>query len=308
MKLEGKIGYQAKAALLVAALIWGSSFVIMKNTVEVFPPFLLLALRFTVAFLVLGLLFFRHLKRTTWNLLWKCALIGACLFAGYAVQTLGIMETTPGKNAFLTATYCVIVPFLWWIFERRRPQTRNFAAAVLCLAGIGFISLNGALSVSRGDSLSLLSGLFFALHIVLVARFSRGQSMVLITILQFGFTALLSWSFGLSLETFPAVWEPGVVWGIAYLSVFATAIALLLQNLGQKHTHPATASILLSLESVFGVIISVLFQGDRLTFQLCVGFLLVFSSVLISELGFIFRRRREAAETPRGNAEAASRL
>ena len=104
----------AKSSILLATLIWGTSFVIIKDTLEVINPHYLMAIRFTVAFVVLSAVFFRRMKSITREMIWQGSLIGFFLFLAYLWQTLGIMDTTPGKNAFLTAIYCVMVPFLAW--------------------------------------------------------------------------------------------------------------------------------------------------------------------------------------------------
>ena len=105
----------AKPMLFAAALIWGTSFFIMKNALDVMPVFFLLAVRFTAGAFLLALIAWRRWKAFTPDYLWRGAIIGAFLFLAYSVQTFGLARTTPSKNAFLTAVYCVIVPFLtWW--------------------------------------------------------------------------------------------------------------------------------------------------------------------------------------------------
>ena len=135
--------YGGRLALLTAALIWGSSFIIMKDAVADVPVFMLLGIRFMLAFVLLGAVFFRRLMRPDRTLLTGGMLCGTLLLCAYATQTFGLMGTTPGKNAFLTAVYCVLVPFAGWLLFRKRPSRWNWLAAGLCIAGIGFVSLNG---------------------------------------------------------------------------------------------------------------------------------------------------------------------
>ncbi len=285
----------SKLALLSASLIWGSSFFMMKNSVDVFPMFALLGIRFSIGCGLLCLIFVKRLKRVTVKTLWRGALLGLLLFLAYTLQTLGLMGTTPSKNAFLTAIYCIMVPFLFWLVSKKRPDIYNCLAGVLCLMGIGLVSLRGDFTVGLGDGLTMLGGVMYAVHIVAVATVSRDEDPVLLTLVQFGAAAVLSWGFSLPLETFPAS-IPMESWtGLIYLAVFATTAALLLQNVGQKYTHPAAASILLSLESVFGVIFSMIFYGEALTARLVAGFLLIFFSVVVSEtkLKFLFKPVQE---------------
>lgn len=289
-----------KFALFIAALIWGSSFFIVKNAVDVFPPNILLGIRFTVGCLLLALIFWKKLKVLNFSYLWQGSILGVLLFTAYCTQTIGITDTTPGKNAFLTAAYCVLVPFLFWITEKRRPDLYNFAAAFLCLTGIGLVSLDGNFSIRFGDALTLVGAFFYAAHIIAVARFSRGKDPVLLTVVQFGAAAVCSWVLGLATEPFPTVVTLNAVLGVAYLAVFATTAALLLQNVGQKYADPSSAAILLSLESVFGVAFSMVFYHEKLTLRLGAGFLLIFAAVILSETKLSFLRKKRPASASAG--------
>ena len=280
----------AKPMLFAAALIWGTSFFIMKNALDVMPVYYLLAVRFTVGAVLLSLVCWKKWKGFTWDYLWRGAIVGACLFLAYLIQTFGLARTTPSKNAFLTAVYCVIVPFLYWLVIKVRPDRYNIAAAVLCVTGVGLVSLNGDLTVNLGDVLTLVAACFYAAHIVTVAKVSPGKDIYLITVFQFAFAALYAWVGGLLTETFPvqAITDPAVYLPLAYLCVMATTVALLFQNVGQIWSDPASASVILSLESVFGVLFSVLFYGDQVTLPMALGFVCIFVAVVCSETKFSF--------------------
>lgn len=290
----------AKAALFAAALIWGSSFVVLKNTVDVFPPTLLLAIRFTLGALILSIVFYRKLRLLNKEYFLYGGIIGLCLFSAYFVQTIGLTMTTPGKNAFLTAVYCVLVPFLFWAIDKVKPDLYNCTAAVLCIAGIGLVSLNSGFSVGLGDGLTLVGGVLYALHIILVVKLSKGKDPVLLTILQLGYSGLFAWIIGLLTEQWPAQVGANAIGGLLYLAVFATAACMLFQNIGLKYTHPAAAAIILSLESVFGIIFSVIFYGEQVTPRLLVGFALIFISVITSEtkLSFLRKGSKQQLEEP----------
>lgn len=290
MNLKASAG---RLALLTAALIWGSSFVIMKNTVDDVPVFLLLAIRFSISCIVLGAVFFRRLRGLDRRFLLGGMLCGAMLITAYSLQTFGLVGTTPGKNAFLTAVYCVLVPFLAWMFFRKRPTMWNWLAAGLCVAGIGLVSLNGGLTIAPGDALSLLSGVCYALHIIALSRLGEKGDVFTLSTVQFGTAALLAWL--LHLLTGPAdVHLPLQIWPqLCYLSICCTCIAITLQALGQKLTPPSQSAILLSLESVFGVLFSLLLGAETLTFQLFSGFVLIFLSVIVSETQLSFLKKRQ---------------
>lgn len=298
-----KRGAAARLSLLAATLIWGSSFVIMKHTVDAIPAHYLLALRFTMACLLLALLFRRRLKEINGSYLKETALIGLCLFLAYSFQTTGLTGTTPGKNAFLTAVYCIIVPFLYWLVKKTPPSPGNLLAALFCLAGIGFVSLTENLSIGRGDGRTLIGGFFFACHMVCVTVFSQKKDPLLITILQFAYFALFAWLTAFLTEgPLPEI-ERGAWGGLIYLSVACTALALFLQNFGQKYLPPSQAALLLSLESVFGVIFSVLLYKEQVSLRILWGFLLIFGSILLSESWPGLAARRQRSRDPEQTAK-----
>lgn len=290
--MNQKTGALHKAALFGAALIWGSSFIVVKTSVDSLPPNILLGVRFTIGCALLCIIFHKKLKDVTPRLVVRGGVTGLFLFTAYCLQTIGITHTTPGKNAFLTAVYCVLVPFLYWIVYKIRPDRFNVIAAVLCIAGIGFVSLTGEFTVGIGDALTLAGGLFYAVHMVAVAKLGIKEDSVLFTIMQFGSAAIASWVVGLIFEGLPAQLPPSsTIVGVLYLSCFATTVALLLQNVGQQGTDPSAAAIILSLESVFGVLFSVLLYGEQLTVRLVLGFVLIFCSIITSETKLSFLRR-----------------
>lgn len=295
---EQKLARLAKPMLFATAFIWGSSFVVMKNTLEVMPVFYLLATRFLVGAAVLALVFYKQWKNLTKQVIWKSAVIGGCLFLAYAIQTEGLQHTTPSKNAFIAAASCVIVPFLYWILSKRKPDRFNVIAALLCVAGVGFVSLNEHFSINIGDLLTLISAFFYAMHIVNVSRLGQGENIYLITVLQFAFCGLFSTVGGILFESFPvAVFtDKRMIFPLFYLCILATAVALLLQNIGQHYSDPASASVILSLESVFGVICSVILYGDEVTARLLFGFFLIFMAVLCSETKFSFLKKKDKTQ------------
>lgn len=286
----------ASPLIVLATIIWGSSFVVMKSSVDVLPTFWLLAIRFTFSALVLAVVFIKRWKVLDRQYLIGGTVMGFCLFVAYAFQTFGLEQTTSGKNAFFTAVYCVIVPFLYWVIAKRRPDKFNILAAFLCIAGIALVSVTGsnATAFNMGDVLTLIGGFFFAAHIVAVAKYSEGRDIFILTTLQFASFALFSWIGVLITRPAltPGVFDQSLIFSLAYLVIFASCGALLFQNIGQKYTAPSTAAVLLSLEAPFGVFFSILFAGERPTPLMFVGFALIFLAVVCSETKFSFLRKK----------------
>ena len=233
-------------------------------------------------------------------------LIGSLLFAAYIVQTYGLIGTTPGKNAFLTASYCVITPFLFRIVSRKKTDPFHLASAVVCLCGILLISVDfsrdNLFSVAIGDVLTLICGFFYAAHIVAIATTAQDKDPMLITVLQFGVAAVLSWityavlnAFGLAPLSLDGADIGSLAVQLLYLACACTGAALFLQNFGQKYAHPTGAAIILTFEAVFGALFSLLMgREEGFSVLRAIGFGLVFLAVVISEtkLSCLIRRKK----------------
>jgi len=269
--------------LFSASLLWGVSFVLMKNVLTNIPPLHILTIRFCGAALLLLPFCAGKLRALDKDYLRGGVIMGVALLLGYAFQTFGLRLTTPGKNAFLTAAYCIITPFLYWALMKKKPDKYNATAALICIAGIGLITLDADLHVGAGDALTLISGFFFALHIIATTRFVEGRNPVILAMLQFATVGLLSFAGALIFEQAPAVVSTTDILSIAFLMVVCTAACLLLQVIGQKYTPPSQAAVILTFESVFGVIFSVILVNEQFAPQVVLGFALTFAAVIISE-------------------------
>jgi drug/metabolite transporter (DMT)-like permease len=282
-----------RVALLMTTLIWGSSFVILKSTLDSMPALWVLAMRFSGAAVLMALIGIRQFRNFTWAYLKYGAILGGVLFSAYVLQTYGLAYTTPAKNAFLTATYCVIVPFLWWAFIKKRPDRYNTMAAFICLLGMAFVSLEGDLTVNIGDVLTMCCGFFYALHIIVTARAVETCNVVLLSIFQFLCAAVLCWIAAPLVSAFPQA-VPASAWiSVAYLCVMCTGVCFLLQSYGQKYTPPQSTAIILTLESVFGTVVSLIFYHEQITLKVAAGFALIFVSVIISETKLSFLHREK---------------
>ena len=281
-----------RAALLGCTFLWGTSFVVLKNTLDSMPALWILAIRFFGAAALMALFGATKLKQLDRGY-WKGGIVmGVCLAVAYIIQTYGLVYTTPGKNAFLTATYCVIVPFLWWVIRHQKPDRYNAFAAFICFIGMGLVSVQEDLSIGLGDAITVCCGFFYALHIIATSSAAEGRDPVLLSMVQFLVAGVVTLVLAVCFVPFPDR-VPSSVWGgIAYLCILCTGVCFLLQTLGQKYTPPAEVAIILTLESVFGTIISILFYHEKLTLQVACGFVLIFAAVLISETKLEFLRKK----------------
>lgn len=291
--MQSKMGLYGRLALFVTTLIWGTSFVILKTTLDSVGTLWVLAIRFSVAAVILGLAAGKKLRQMGRPLVKGSALMGLCIAAAYIFQTYGLVYTTPGKNSFLTATYCVLVPFMAWGVYKRKPGGANVLAAFLCLAGIGLVSLGETLTdINIGDMLTLCCGVFYGMQIIIMEQYIGQGDALSISSVQFAAAAAICWAGALLFEAPPTA-APASAWlSIAYLSVMCTAVCFFLQAWGMKYTPSSTAAMIMSLESVFGVLISVLFYHEQVTPKLLLGFALIFVAVVISETKPKLPRRR----------------
>ena len=266
---------------------------VMKSTLNSMPTNYILALRFSIG--AIGLSYFLFSKKHPLNrkTILRGLILGVLLYFAFAAQTYGLMFTTAGNNALLTAFYVVIVPFLIWGIKKRRPERRIFFAAALMLLGIGLLSIQYNFSISVGDLLTLLCAILFAGHIVCVDRFSGESDIMQLACLQLAFAAVLAWIFGLGFEKFPAHFSPQMLGELAYCGIGATLIALTFMNVGIKYATPEYASLFMSTESVFGCLFGVIFLGETLNGRMWAGCALILLALVVSQVDFARIARRK---------------
>ncbi|MBN1649440.1 MAG: DMT family transporter [Spirochaetales bacterium] len=282
-----------RGALFLATMIWGVAFVLMDFTLGSVTTLWILTFRFSGAAVIMLFVSFKFLGKIDRHYLSGGMAMGLALFLAYVTQTYGLMHTTPGKNAFLTAAYCIMVPYLYWITSKTRPDRYNISAALVGFIGIGLISVNQRFSVNIGDALTLVCAFFFAVHIVISGRVVGGRNILLLCLIQFATAGILTAAGALVFEPFPQHVPVQTIWMLVFLTVVATALCLLLQIFGQKHTPPSQTSIIMTFEAVFGVLSSLIAGREELSVKLLAGFLLTFTAFIISEtkLGFLKRRK-----------------
>lgn len=276
----------ADGILVLTAFIWGTGFVVMKNTLDSVPPAAIIAIRYTIAAVLTAVIFKKHLRGLNRADIGRGALVGVLLSLAYIVQTIGLSHTTAGKNAFLTTGYVLLVPFASWLIFKQKLGRRNFLAAALMLVGIGCLSLDGESGgLNVGDMLTILCGVFYAAHIMAVERCQKKTNTYALIVLQFAFAAAFASAYHMIFErNMPFAVGLGTVGGLLYLSVFSTTIAMSLQNIGQSMAPASHASILLSLESVFGALASCVFLGEVVTGRMLMGFAVIFAALVVNSM------------------------
>ena len=275
-----------KIALFLTAMLWGTTFAIGKIAAEVYSASFIIALRFTVASAVLVVAALPLRKLIDKQYLIDGFWMGVTLFFSYLFQVVGLtMDTSPGKSAFLCTTYCVMIPFFHWFVTKRRPKLLHVASVFLCLTGVGVLSLQGSLRMSNGDIMTVLSGVPCAVNMVIssiICR-DRDRNPLLLTTIELVVVMICAWICVFASGGMPAKIYSEATIGIVYLGVIATALCLFLQSYGLKHTEAAIGGMIISLESVFGVIFSILIYHEKVTLRMLVGFVMIFAAILLSQ-------------------------
>ncbi len=290
----------ADSALLLVAIVWGSGFVVMKNALADLTPYYIMAIRFTIAALILIVLYHKKLKQIQRRDLISGGIVGFFLFTAFAAQSVGLQYTTASKQAFLTGINVVMVPFLYWMVNRKRPDNYEFSATFIAVLGVGLLTLNGgALVLGYGDVLTLLCAVLFAAHITATGYFAAERDPYVLATLQIVVAAVLSVIFALSFETAPETLTPNALFGTVYLGLFSTCMAFLFQTVAQKYTTSTHAALILCTEALFGTLLSVWFLKEVLSGKMIVGCVMIFLAIVTAETKWKFlipnRNGKEAA-------------
>ena len=274
----------SKIALFIAALIWGSSAFVLKNTLDEVPPNTTNAIRFLLSAFALAAVYYKKLKLLNREYWLHGGIMGIFLVVGYYGRTAGMVYMTPGTNTFIMATYCVMVPFLFWLIDKVKPTIKQIIAAFICIAGVGLVTMDSSVSFGRGEILTLVGALGMALSIVYTAKYTRAKDPMLLSIVQMIYCAVIYCTAAAITEPVPRDIGRNAIGSLLYLALIGTALAMAFQNIAQKYVNATVAGILLSLESFFGILFSILFYGEEVTFQIALGFAAIFVSVVLAQI------------------------
>ncbi len=284
--------WRANLLLLITAIIWGFSFVAQRQGMEHLSPFTFNSARFAVGALsLIPIIFLTQRKQKTAHLqpLFNKATIasGLCLgvplFLGASLQQIGIVETTAGKAGFITGLYVIIVPLLGLLWHQKT-RRGTWIGAVLAVIGMYFLSVTDGFSISKGDLLVLISALFWAIHVQLIAFLIQKFDALHLSLYQFFFCSLFSLLAAVQWETISISGFRGAALPVLYTGIFSVGIAYTLQIVAQQKTHPAHAAIILSLESVFAVLGGYYFLNEYISMRGLFGCSLMLAGMLLSQL------------------------
>jgi drug/metabolite transporter (DMT)-like permease len=276
---------QADLALILATLIWGSTFTIVKQTLAQVSPLLFVTLRFLVATGVTVAFMPGVLRRISGDTFRRGLTLAAFLLGGFFFQTLGLQGTTPSRSAFITSLSVLLVPLLGFLLFRHRPRPQTLTGVLIAATGLGFLTLDTLqLKLSYGDALTLLCAVLFALHILFIGRYSHVSDYRQLFILQLALSA------GMAALATPILETPFLVWDVLFsiylliTGVLATALGFYIQNRAQRFTTANRTALIFSLEPIFAVMFAYLLLDQAPTKKEWLGGGLVLAGILTSQM------------------------
>lgn len=302
----------ADLSLLLVALVWGATFVIVQNAIDLLPPITFNGIRFLIAALILGgwLLLFERKQLSFFNrkLFFAGLIIGVWLFLGYATQTVGLLYTSSSKAGFITGLSVVLVPLFSFLLLKLRPTKNAIMGVLVATVGLYLLTMTDISVLNKGDALVFICAIAFALQIVFTGKYSSQFPSLLLTVIQIGTVAVLSILYSLLFEDWSLVFKPSIIFDSSVLiallitSIFATALAFFAQTNFQKYTTPTRVALIFATEPVFAAITGFIWAHDRLSASAIMGCLLILAGMVFAELpsAKLFSREKKKQENTLG--------
>ena len=279
-------GWRVDLSLVGVSLVWGATFVLVKEALQDISTLLFLTIRFILAAFALALIFRRQFALPGLTRSIRAGMLaGACLFGGYILQTFGLKYTTAAKTGFLTGLYIPLVPLIGAAIYRKAPQTSEVLGVGIAFLGMTFLTMNGnVFSIGTGDLLVILSTVLYAFHILVLGHFARTVNTGVLAVAQIATGALIGSATCLWAEPVKAQFT-GVVWtALLVTSLLATAMAFYLQTWAQQYSSPTRTALIFSLEPLFAWVTAYALAGEVLSGRGIVGAALILSGILLVEL------------------------
>ena len=288
----------AEIALIISVMFWGGTFVVVKESLHDISPMIFIALRFTVAFIILVPFIFKYKSRFTRTGVIGGSILGVILFIGFATQTIGLQLTSATRSAFITSASVVLVPVLQVLIEKRRPANGTLIGIALVFIGILMLSSGGnsiftfladiGANFNLGDFLTLLCAVSFAAYIVYLDYISQRADFWPIFVMQIFVTAVLAFLFAyifnlIDFEPLRITLTDNAIFGLAYTALITTLLTTALLTKYQKAMSPAKAGIIYALEPVFASVIAFFVLSEKISNFGLAGSVLIFMGLITSE-------------------------
>jgi drug/metabolite transporter (DMT)-like permease len=285
---------KADLAILSITVVWGSSFVLMKNITGSIPFYAFLSLRFLVAAAILCMIFHKALRGIKLQAIFHGCVLGLMVFGGMALQYIGLEYTSASNSAFITGLNVVMVPVFSAVFLKKSPPLNAIIGVGLATAGLFFLSGGFSGSWNKGDSLTLLCAVCFAFQIIFIDKFAAKTDVRQLAVIQILSAAVFYSFLWLGFGWFQPIafaLDTRSVLTILYTGAMGTALAFGVQTIAQKFTTPTRTALIIACEPVFGAIFAVTLPDrwgvtETLSFGAVVGCLLILSGMLVTEVKF----------------------
>ncbi|MGC8610343.1 MAG: DMT family transporter [Thermoplasmata archaeon] len=267
--------------ILIATIIWGSTFPLMKLSLNYINPVFFNFLRFIIASIIFFPISYKGIAKSGKNEFFKGLILGIFVTSGYIFQIIGLKYTDPDSSTFITSLYIVIAPILAYFFLKEDLKTKNIFSLILAIIGLLIFSQAYEYGLNFGDILTLISAISYGFQVVLIDKYSKEIDIMVLSSYQLFFvtifTAALLPLYGIQMKL-----NLELIFIVIYISIFATALALFLQILGQKDLDAKTASFIFVFEPVFGAIFSYLITNEKFNFLMIIGSILILIASIVS--------------------------
>ncbi len=287
----------AELLLVVVTIIWGLGFPITKIAINMgYGANTIMAGRFLIASIILSGIYYKKFKTINKTILKYGIITGVFLYLGFYFQTLGNVYTTPSKNGFITQLNIVFVPFLYYLFFRKKVDIYNIISVIVAVFGMFLLSFdrNGFIGINIGDLFTFICAIMVAFHVVSASYFQKKfdfDPAIFVTINIYT-SMVLSILFMILFDTIPT-FSIVSLWPFLVLGLFNTAFGFLVQSYALKVSLPTRISLIVAMEAIFAVIGSWLIIGEIITFQIIFGGFLIISGILITELKPFIKNRSQ---------------
>lgn len=291
MERNRKVEVIASIVLAVVALVWGTTYAVIKDTLSVVQPFSLMMFRFGFSALILSLMYLKKFKTIKGVDLKRGIIIGIFMFLAFYFLIVSIRFTTASKFSFIVGAYVLIVPFLSWIINKTKLDRYAIVGAILATIGLAFLTMEKGAIFNLWDLVAGCCSFFFAAHMIAIEKYSGDSDPILLTIIQFITTAVLFIILTGVKEGYNFTVLPEIKWTLGYLVIISTIIPFAIQNIVQRYISSTSTALILTLQSAFGSIFAVYYLDERMTKQMIIGCLLIFIAIVFQETKLKFLKR-----------------
>jgi len=267
--------------LILTTFFWGGSFLFSKIGLREIPPLLFVFCRFTLAALIMVVVFARRLRRMNRHILKRGAIVGVALGLTNISFVFGVKDTSISRAGVLNNLFVLFIPLITKLVWKERVGRINLAGLALAGAGIWLLATSGGAGFNRGDLVSTMCALFIAGHIITISKVLRDDDVYLVSLVQFATVALMSGTAALATSSALAVATPKALFALVYCAIFPTVICFTLQNSFQRYVTPTRAGLVYTLDPVWSLLAGFCFLGERLLPLEWLGCAMIFLAVLV---------------------------